>query len=80
MPFSKSALKTAIKAKLLDLRNNTDDADTAADELAQVIADNIGTQLTAMFADAIIVNVPALVSPAGPVTGTIATTITITVS
>lgn len=79
MAFSKTSLKAAIKAKLLDLRTNEDDPTAAADALAATIADNIGTQLTAMFSDAIIAHVPALVSPAGPVTGTIVTTITITV-
>jgi hypothetical protein len=80
MAFSKSSLKAAIKSTLLDLRNNTDDPDTAADALAQTIADNIGTQLTAMFTDAVITNVPVLASPSGPVTGTITTTITIIVT
>ena len=79
MPFSKTALKAAIKAKLIALRSNTNNADTAADELAQVISDNVASQLTAMFADAVIVNVPVLASPSGPVTGTITTTITISV-
>lgn len=79
MPFSKSILSAAIKAKLLELRTNTDNPDAAAQQLADVIADNIGTQLSAMFADAVILNVPVLVSPSGPVTGAITTTITISV-
>lgn len=79
MPFSKTLLASAIHNILLNLRNNTDDPEMAAEALAQVIADNVASQLQAMFADAVIVNVPALTSPSGPVTGVITTTISITV-
>ena len=79
MPFSKTVLAATLKAKFAELRNNTDNPTQANDELAQTIADAVATQVQAMFADAVVVNVPALVSPSGPVTGTIVTTITITV-
>lgn len=78
MPFDTSTAKSAIKAKLLALRNNTDDPDAAADELAGMIVDSIAAQVQACIDTT--VATPALVAPAGggPVTGTITLTSSVT--
>lgn len=76
MPFSKTALAAAIEAKLNDLRSNENDPAAAAQELAQTIADEVAAQVQAMFAD--IAVVPVLANGAGPVTGTITMSITVT--
>lgn len=72
MPFVKSAAKADIKAKLLDLRNNTDDPDAAADELAEAIVSAIADQVKAGVETAIY----ALSNGAGPVAGTVTFTVT----
>lgn len=72
MPFVKSTAINAIKAKLLDLRNNTDDPDAAAEALATEIVDAIAEQVKAGVETAIF----ALSNGAGPVAGTVTFTVT----
>ena len=77
MPFNKTSAVAALKAKLLALRNNTNDADSAAGELAEQIVAGIADQVKAGVESALIT--PILVAPpgGGPVTGTITIVLTI---
>ena len=79
MPISKTTLKADIKAAFEAAKANTSDAEAALDTLSEAIALAVATQIQAGVQTAIFVNVPALVSPAGAVTGTIATTATNTI-
>lgn len=72
MPFVKATATAEIKAKLLDLRNNTDDPDAAAEDLATAIVDAIAAQVKAGVESAIY----ALSNGAGPVAGVVTFTVT----
>lgn len=72
MPFVKSTAKAAIKAQLLALRENTDDPDAAAGELADAIVSAIAEQVKAGVESAIF----AFSNGAGPVAGTVTFTVT----
>jgi hypothetical protein len=76
MPFNKATLKSALIAAFDAAKGNTDDAEAAVDALSEAISDEIAAQVKACIESTIVtsVAVPALVSPAGPVTGTIVIT------
>lgn len=75
MALSKTALKTIIKNALTANVNNTNDPNAAIEALAAAIADAIAQGVDTYVTTATVTNIPALTSPSGPVTGTIATTI-----
>jgi hypothetical protein len=71
MALVKATLKAQIKAAFQAQSSKTDNPAAALDDLA----DQIATAVDAYIKSATITNVPALISPAGPVSGTITSTI-----
>jgi putative Mn2+ efflux pump MntP len=80
MPISKTTLKSQIKAAFEAAKANTSDAETALDVLCEAMALAIATQIQAGVQTAIFVNVPVLTAGPVPVTGTVTTTATNTIT
>jgi hypothetical protein len=71
MALVKDSLKTQLKAAFQAQTGKTDNPEAALEDLA----DKIASAVDSYIKSATITNVPALTSPAGPVSGTITSTI-----
>jgi len=72
MPVSISTLESGIKAAFNAEKDKTGDQQASIDNIAKAIANAVAAQIVQGINTAIVV--PALVSPAGPVSGTITIT------